>query len=369
MSCNANPRYTAYWPTVAAAWLKLDITPVCLFIPDDPTHKLPEAPGGIVHVIPHLKDVHIIIQTYMVRFWASCLYPKAIVTATDIDLVPLSTHFFNTQLVPYPEDAYLHLKLPSGGYDFNHLANIQEDIAHIKEMRWLGALWHIAKGEVMHKVLEFSQNWEASCRKTLPYFLQKDAKETDLKVVGRRPFTAFNPSLGDDIYPSIRLHHTNYLPVHYISHQPDQYAHVIDEMILTCADPNLNIKQHDHIGIHFHLYTYAECKESIEHLLTYGTVPRPSILLRYYTALWRWLIEFQKCPKNQNATYRAWLDLILNGLMWSTLRLISLFKPIRPYNKALLAILYHKRNALLAQHPQLASFFIHLLRIKNASRS
>ena len=61
MSCSAHPRYTEYWPSVARAWLGLGITPVCLFIPDT-THKLPEAPGGIVHTISHLRDVPISIQ-------------------------------------------------------------------------------------------------------------------------------------------------------------------------------------------------------------------------------------------------------------------------------------------------------------------
>ena len=59
MSCTANTRYTEYWPTVAAEWLKFGITPVCLFIPHDPMVKLPKAPGGIVHTIPPYYNIEI----------------------------------------------------------------------------------------------------------------------------------------------------------------------------------------------------------------------------------------------------------------------------------------------------------------------
>ena len=87
MSCNANPRYTEYWPAVTRAWLKLGITPVCLFMPDT-THKLPDASGGIVHTIPLLRGVPIMPQVLMLRFWASYLYQDAVVCTSDIMVRP-----------------------------------------------------------------------------------------------------------------------------------------------------------------------------------------------------------------------------------------------------------------------------------------
>ena len=110
MSCNSNPRYAGYWPVVAAAWLKLNITPVLFFIPNNPKHQLPEAPGGIVHTVPHIEDVPIIIQALMLPFWGSYLYPNATIITTDINLFPLSNRFFHTQLTTYPDHAYLHLQ-------------------------------------------------------------------------------------------------------------------------------------------------------------------------------------------------------------------------------------------------------------------
>ena len=351
MSCSANPRYTAYWPVTAAAWLKLGITPVCLFIPDNPTHKLPEAPGGIVHTIPHLQDVHIIIQTYMVRFWASCLYPKAIVTATDMDLIPLSDHFFNTQLDPYPEDTYLHVRLYPGEYDRARIANIPETVSYVKNMRWLGALWHIARGEVMHKVLEFSPDWADKLQKNDSLFSTRDAKETDLKVVGRRPFTNPNPSIGDDIYPSIRLHHATYRPISYLT-----YSHATCPGMMTYL--NTDFSQYESKGnysaIHFSV-PYAAAKGLIQHVLTGRPLPR------FYRMV-RWLIDDLTTTLNKNIRFAGpALSLILLGLVWLVLRLLT---PFMGYNKVLLDGLWHVRNNLMQQYPLLTKLYDLWLKIR-----
>ena len=352
MSCSANPHYTEYWPIVAAAWLKLDVTPVCLFIPDNPSVTLPDAPGGIVHTIPHLNDVHIIIQTSMVRFWASCLYPKAIVTATDIDLVPLSTHFFNTQLAPYPEDVYLHLRALPGEYDLACIANIPETISYVKNMRWLGVSWHIARGEVMHQVLEFTPDWATSCRKTIPYFLRRDAKETDLKVVGRRPFTALNPSLGDEIYPSIRLHHATYRPISYHTYSPDLCRGIMNYVAtaFTQYEPKSNYS-----SIHFSV-PYSATKELIEHALAGRPLPRLYLIFR-------WLIEdLTEILNKKIKIVGPYLSFISMFLTWLGLRLIY---PFVGYSKMLLGGLWHTRNDWLQQHPLLLGLYRRWLRVRS----
>lgn len=351
MGCSANPRYTAYWPVTAAAWLKLGITPVCLFIPDNATHKLPEAPGSIVHTIPHLQDVHIIIQTYMVRFWASCLYPKAIVTATDIDLIPLSDHFFNTQLAPYPEDAYLHLRLYAGEYDHARIANIPEAVAYVKNMRWLGALWHIARGEVMHNILAFALDWATSCRKTIPYFLHNNAKATDLKVVGRRPYTNPNPGIGDDIYPSIRLHHTTYQPTSYLTYSPKECLGLMTYINTSFTQYNL---RSTYSALHFSA-PYAAVKELIAHVLARRPLPK---LYRMF----RWLIDDLTSHLTQKGRMGAGLAFILMGLVWLFLRLLS---PFIGYSQVLLSGLWHTRTAWMQRYPSLMGLYRRWLRVRN----
>ena len=184
VSCNTHPRFTAYWPIVAAAWLKLGITPVCLFVPDDPSRKLPAAhENSIVHTIPPLSDVHIIPQVLMLPFWASCLYPDAVVIISDMDFVPLSRPFFHTQLAAYPDHAYLHV-LPFPVQDpWTHVNNIPEKITDISKIRYLYSCTHIAKGRVMQRILKLTPDWETTCKKNHALLFAKRGQNTDRNVL------------------------------------------------------------------------------------------------------------------------------------------------------------------------------------------
>ena len=354
MSCTANPRYTEYWPIVAAAWLKLGVTPVCLFIPDNPTHKLPKAPGGIVHTIPPLEDVHIVIQGSMLRFWGSCLYPKNIVIITDIDMAPLSKKFFWTRLAQHPEDAYLHLRHDPGEYPFYNTSRIPEKRTRITEMRYLNACFHVAKGAVMRRILELGSNWETTCKKTLPYYIHNSANAQrpllDIKVTGRPPYDKPIPRYGDEIYPSIRLHHSTYPSLFYITYQPDEYP----ELITYSTVFTRNVKQDmDYVGVHLPL-PYAECKEIVTSLVTKGRLPKSDIILRR-------LIDLTTYPGKRIAGIGIWLSLILMGLVWFMLR------PFAPFGNTMrisLIYLWYKRQELLTLNPLVMRLYRRWLRTR-----
>ena len=122
MSSNANPEYLEFWPVVAKAWLDFGITPVLFYIPyhaeDTPTSQVTpaEVPGSKVHVVPHLPDINIVLQSSMLRFWGTCYYPDDIVIISDIDLLPLSRRFFTDPLADVADDRYVHLKYARDGY-------------------------------------------------------------------------------------------------------------------------------------------------------------------------------------------------------------------------------------------------------------
>ena len=365
MSCNANPYYTEYWPTVASAWLKLGITPVCLFIPDNPTTKLPATPGGIVHTIPALENIPIVIQATMLRYWGSWLYAKKTVIVTDIDLIPLSSHFFGNRLTTYPPSAYLHLKPDPNGYDFTAVSNIPENITHISKMRYLHAWFHVAKGEVMHRVLQLTSDWETTCKKTVPYYLHKGARIT----TDRHEWMAYTSMVcnyGDELYPSIRLHHSDYTSIHYVSYQLGEYAGLIGDNLIFLTKKNINVKNERYVGIHASRLSYKESKEIIEYLLTTGTIPKPHILLWWSIRFARWCIILTDIPQTKIRMIGPWLSLILIVLVWCLLHILPL---PRPYNKILLTMLWNKRTALLGQHPRMMQFFYRLANIKNTFSS
>ena len=330
MSCNANPRYTAYWPTTAAAWLKLGITPVCLFIPDDPSRKLPAAPeNSIVHTIPPLSDVHIMPQAVMLRFWASCLYPDAVVIISDMDFVPLSRPFFHTQLAVYPEHAYLHLQPFPVPYPWTHMADIPEKITHINKVRYLLAWFHVAKGKVMQNILNLSPDWGTTCRKIVPYYLQKEAKIT----IGRFSYQSHRevvPWFGEEIYTSIRLHHSGYSHIYYISHQEYQYSGPIWN-IIPLASENISTKWDRFVGIHLSRPKDPEDSKMVEHLINYGQVPRPQMIWWWYIRFWYWLINSTDTLMNSIKIIGPWISFCLNVLVWCGLRLLP---PPKLYKRA-----------------------------------
>ena len=355
MSCSANPRYTAYWPIVAAAWLKLGVTPVCLFIPDNPSVKLPDAPGGIVHTIPPLNDVHIFIQTLMLRYWGSCLYPKSTVLVSDIDLLPLSHHFFHEQLTACPEHAYAYLRNTPGKYTFHDLTNLPEKPASINNLRYLYGWFHIARGKIMHEVLGFTSNWETSCQKTIPYFLHKNSKIT---ITNRPSYIGSKPYFGDEIWTSVRLHHSAYQPIHYISFPRDHYLGCITYYEIF----NRDIQQGGrYVGIHLSL-PYSECKEIIEHLLATGSLPKPRGI--WVIIFLRRLIYFAGYPNKKIKIVGPWLSFILMILLWCVLRMLRMLGLFKPYSKILAGGLGYKFSALLDQNPRLMRVYYQLVRAR-----
>ena len=350
MSCTASPRYTEYWPVVAAAWLKLGITPVCLFIPDNPAHKLPAAPGGIVHTIPPLKNMPIGIQASILRYWGSYLYPKATIIVSDIDLYPLAQDFFHTQLAIYPDHAYIYLNHNPGDYDFRNMSNIPVGIASITKIRYLYACFHIAKGEVMHDMWQFTSNWESSCQKTAPYFLHRESK---LRVTRTTSHKSSTPTCGDEIYPAIQLHYSSYRPTFYVSYQPDQRykGYITYENIFKRS---IQIGAHYTLA-HFSPLRYAEYKTIIDHLIKRGRLPKLYLILS-------WLVENINYPSNNGTKFGIWLSLLLISLFWLFLRLSS---PFIHYHKKLRADLFCQRMRLLEQNPPTMQLYRRLLRIKN----
>ena len=349
MSCNANPRYTEYWPTTARAWLKLGIRPVCLFIPDNPTVKLPKAPGGIIHTIPPLRDVHISIQSSMLRFWSSYLYPNATVIISDIDLVPLSKHFFCTQLASYPPNAYVHLKHSPGEHDFYNVVNIPEKIKQIDRMRFVNVAFSVAKGAIIHKLLRFSSDWEISCKKTIPYFLHKEAKIT---MTDRPAYLGSVPRIGDELYPSIRLHYSDYRPVFYISYPLNNTLRTITlhdmfnyTFLFDRASP-----EDRYICAHLSPLPYRECKRMIEHLLMKGRFPKSYLFLKR-------CVNLTELPRKRIKTIGPWLSLALMILAWCVLRLLIHLSPaLREFSPILLADLFCKRSELLDQNPAITRY-------------
>ena len=360
MSCNVDSNYAELWPTVAAAWLKLGITPVCICILDNPRLTLPKGPtGSIIHTVPLLENVHIIPQVMMLPFWASYLYQDTVVVTSDMDFVPLSKHFFHTQLATYPKSAYLHLHPSPDQSPFTHMFNIPEKIEHLNKVRWLPSCFHVAKGKVMHSVLKLSPDWETTCKKTIPYYLHKEARITIGKFTSQTHRE--DPWFGDEIYTSIKLHYSSWAPIYYIPYQPDQYSGLIWNTI-PLIGKSIDTQRDRFIGIHYVQPPSPEVREHVEHLFTYGKAPKPRKIPRYYIAFLYWLMHWIDILREKNKPFGSWIALGLVLIIWSMLRILPAPKL---YNEILLNVLWNQRTALLTKNPRMMQLFKRLLRIKN----
>ena len=358
MSCNADPRYTEYWPTVARAWLKLAIRPVCLFISDNPIVKLPEVPGGIVHTFSPLDDVHISIQSTTLRFWACRLYPNDTVIVSDIDLIPLARHFFCTQLAPYSDHAYLHLNHSPGSYFCHELSNIPEKRTYLSQSRIVWVCFHIAKGAVMHKVLQFSHDWKTAVKKTVPYYLHAQAKIKSSSIT----YTSYKgtiPRCGEELYTAIRLHYSNYFPIFYVSHYPKNLyrGHIDAEDIYGRKRAPIR----SYTFAHFTPLRYSKYKPLMEAIIK-GNLPRYPLMLN-------WLI-YQSYRKRRRfrRVIALWLFVTLATLVLVSFRMLVILRlPLRnrESNQEALACLACQRKALLEQNPGIKRFHRRLFGIRN----
>ena len=341
MSCNSYPYYANYWPAAAAAWLKLGITPVCFFILDNLAYKLPKAPGGIVHTIPLLNDVPLFIQASFLRFWGSYFYPQAVCCVSDIDLVPLSKHYFDTQLGRYPNHAYVHLN--PANYFYRSASNIPAKQPIVRKFRFLWAHFHIAKGEIMHKVLRLSSDWETTARQVTLY--RPGPKKPEIVLSDFTPRSL--PTHAEETYTSLQSHHSNYHPTFYIS--PNQYSGPIWDPLW-----NLRHQQKNSHWTFLHVFgvSYQGCEKIIEHLLTTGLLPK----LRFNSQR---LISLSKYPRAKIPIIGPWLSAFLNVVLWCILRGLSKFDP---YSQLALVGLSNERSIILREHPIIKKVFLYLSR-------
>ena len=171
------------------------------------------------------------------------------------------------------------------------------------------------------------------------------------------------PLFGDEIYPSLRLHHSGYSPIYYISYQESQYSGSIWNLIPLISE-SIDTKRDRFVGIHPPWSASLEDADIIEHLFRYGTVPNLPRFSRWYIRFWGWLVDFTDVLSTK-ASIGPWLAIVLIILIWCLLHILP---PIRYYNRALLVQLGSKQFKLLRQAPQTRYLLDPLLRIKNIFR-
>jgi len=202
MSCNSNMNYLGYWPVVARAWRKLNITPVLFFIRDSDAISPPPA-DGIVHTLEPLAGVEMSAQYTCARFWGAHLYLDDVVAISDIDLMPLSNDYFVGQLQDIPDDRYVHLGTLNMVRQARRLALLSDPNAEwsvrTDDVWKIRAFCHIARGRLLKKVLALPDTWEQTARTMALYNLDQMLNDDRGRTLSARWG-------GDEWYPTAKIH-------------------------------------------------------------------------------------------------------------------------------------------------------------------
>jgi hypothetical protein len=143
-SSDSNPYYIEYWPIVAPLWRRWGIEPILVYIDYDyETRIIDETYGTVIRMKP-IENIPIYFQCQWIRFWIPSKYPDKISILSDIDMLPISKHYFIDIPAKYNENMYLHLN-----------ANKFPEI--------LNVCYHIASGHLFKTVLELDDEWINSC--------------------------------------------------------------------------------------------------------------------------------------------------------------------------------------------------------------
>lgn len=129
---DSNPLYLDFWEPVSKLWkLKFGVTPVLLYFGEgDPTTKY-----GDVIKIDCMPSIPLPLQCQWARYWYATTIKDNVGIISDIDMLPLSKHYFIDQIKNIDNTKYVHLNPCFGEYPR------------------IPACYHVATGDTYEKVL------------------------------------------------------------------------------------------------------------------------------------------------------------------------------------------------------------------------
>jgi hypothetical protein len=92
VSSDSNPEYLDFWPYVAKAWERIGISPVLLYIDNNPPPDWVYEHGKVVY-LESIKEWTIVQQAQCIRFWASRVLDKPFIIS-DMDMLPISKEYY-----------------------------------------------------------------------------------------------------------------------------------------------------------------------------------------------------------------------------------------------------------------------------------
>ncbi len=201
VSSNSNSTYLDFWPIVSKLWKeKIGIEPILIYIDENQDVKLSEEYGKVFRW-KYIKNIPISIQVLWIRCWFPTMFPNKVSIISDIDMLPLSKHYFVDQIKNVSKNKYIHIN------------PCMETYGRIP------SCYHIALGRNFKKVLNLPERWEDALT-----MLHKDFKNPQKELTQTYWFL-------DEDYPSSvipKYKESNPLDVLYIPRTGGQNGRRID---------------------------------------------------------------------------------------------------------------------------------------------
>lgn len=139
--------YLDFWPIVSKIWRKkFNIEPVLLYF----GNGSPSEEFGTVIKMPIIAGVPVNTQCQISRYWIPKTDMDAVWMTSDIDMLPISKHYFSDWLSDLPDDKWVHLNSDPG-----------ETYPHITYL----CCYNVAKGRTFQEILELPDTFEEFVKK------------------------------------------------------------------------------------------------------------------------------------------------------------------------------------------------------------
>jgi hypothetical protein len=155
-SCDSNPLYYQFWPTVAKLWKEyIGIDPILIFIGSELPKDMNEDHGQIILFEP-IENLPTSTQSQFIRLWYTQFLDDVVIT-TDIDMLPLSRGYFRGSAKNISDDKFLHL-----GFE---------------KTLGFSICYNVAKPQTFKEVLNLSNNFEQDIMPLYSELKAKNKKE------------------------------------------------------------------------------------------------------------------------------------------------------------------------------------------------
>ena len=134
--------YLDFWPIVSKIWkLKFNFEPVLLYF----GNQNPSDQYGTVVRMPLIKDVPVNTLCQISRYWIPVTDKDAVWMTSDIDMLPISKHYFDGFIADVPDDKWLSLN-----------SDPKENFPYINYL----CCYNVARGSTFKEVLNLPESFE-----------------------------------------------------------------------------------------------------------------------------------------------------------------------------------------------------------------